>query len=191
MIGRVRGAAIGAAVLCTAGCSAATTSEPTLTEGTSPTTVTSSAPDPAEQVRRAALAAYDGYWQASMAASRLPDRAGGWRDGLAAFTADPALAQRLDSLANYASVPAHFEGELRRAPVVTSVSLDRPRRVGVRDCLDVSAWKLVSDRAGEQGKNLNNPAQPLRYVFTAEVVEYDSPARWLVQLVNADVRQPC
>ncbi|MBE8519355.1 hypothetical protein ILP97_17885 [Amycolatopsis sp. H6(2020)] len=105
--------------------------------------------------------------------------------------ADPALTDYANEVANLASVPAHTVGRYRRAPKVTSVSLSEPPRVVVTDCLDATDEHLVSDKAGEPGRNLDNPDQPRRYEFEAQLVRYPNPGRWLVQQVQPRLEKPC
>ncbi len=205
MVGRKRGRAgivsagrwlIGVAGTAAVLAACSTVGGPAATNSMTPSTQSSPSATPSptqsaeDKASAAALEAYTGYWTASNAASRAPGKQD-WRPELAKYTADPALAQRLDSLANFAAVPAHFEGEPKRAPRVDSVSLQQPPRVTISDCLDVSGWKLLSDRPGEEGKNLNDPKQPQRYRFSAQVVLYGDPDRWLVQIVQPEVGKAC
>lgn len=151
-------------------------------------TATSASPE--ALATNAAMVAYEGYWTVSNQANSAPGKQD-WHAELAKYAADPALTQRIQALANFASVPAHFVGEPKRSPQPTSVSLQQPPRVTITDCLDVSEWKLVSDKPGEVGKNLNDPNQPQRYKFTAEVVQYQDPSRWLVQKTEPHLDQTC
>ncbi|MEV4144409.1 hypothetical protein AB0J40_12115 [Amycolatopsis sp. NPDC049691] len=145
---------------------------------------------PEDEASQAALAAYELYWQISEQAGRAP-REKDWRPELAKAMADPALTDYVNEVANLASVPAHTVGRYRRAPKVTSVSLGEPPRVVVTDCLDATDEHLVSDKAGEPGRNLDNPDQPRRYEFEAQVVRYPNPDRWLVQQVQPRLEKPC
>ncbi|WP_410597085.1 hypothetical protein [Amycolatopsis sp. lyj-23] len=142
---------------------------------------------PEEEASRAALAAYELYWQISEDAGRAP-REKDWRPELAKAMADPALTDYVNEVANLASVPAHTVGRYRRAPKVTSVSLGQPPRVVVTDCLDATDEHLVSDAGG---RNLDNPDQPRRYEFEAQLVRYPNPDRWLVQQVQPRLEKPC
>ncbi|WP_410644584.1 hypothetical protein [Amycolatopsis sp. lyj-346] len=145
---------------------------------------------PEDEAARAALAAYELYWQISEQAGHAP-RQKDWRPELAKAMADPALTDYVNEVANLASVPAHTVGRYGRAPKVTSVSLGEPPRVVVTDCLDATDEHLVSDKAGEPGRNLDNPDQPRRYEFEAQVVRYPNPDRWLVQQVQPRLEKPC
>jgi len=136
------------------------------------------------------LAAYERYWQISEQAGHAP-RQKDWRPELAKAMADPALTDYVNEVANLASVPAHTVGRYGRAPKVTSVSLGEPPRVVVTDCLDATDEHLVSDKAGEPGRNLDNPDQPRRYEFEAQIVRYPNPDRWLVQQVQPRLEKPC
>ncbi len=145
---------------------------------------------PEDEAAHAALAAYELYWQISEEAGRAP-RQKDWRPELAKAMADPALTDYVNEVANLVSVPAHTVGRYGRAPKVTSVSLGEPRRVVVTDCLDATDVHLLSDKAHEPGRNLDNPDQPRRYEFEAQVVRYPNPDRWLVQQVQPRLEKPC
>lgn len=166
------------------------------TQGTAPSLSPSSVsllPDPKspdDEAAQSALAAYESYWQISEQAGHSP-RGKDWRLELAKAMADPALTDYVNEVANLASVPAHVVGRYGRAPKVTTVSLGRPPRVVITDCLDATDVHLVSDKAGENGRNLDNPDQPRRYEFEAQVVQYPDPDRWLVQQVQPRLEKPC
>ncbi|SEF38394.1 hypothetical protein SAMN05421837_12125 [Amycolatopsis pretoriensis] len=145
---------------------------------------------PGSEASSAALAAYELYWQISEQAGRAP-REKDWRPELGKAMADPALTDYVNEVANLASVPAHTVGRYGRTPKVTSVSLGEPPRVVITDCLDATDEHLVSDKAGELGRNLDHPDQPRRYEFEAQVVRYPEPDRWLVQQVQPRLEKPC
>jgi hypothetical protein len=105
--------------------------------------------------------------------------------------ADPALTDYVNEVGNLASVPAHTEGRYGRSPKATSVSVAQPQRVVITDCLDATDEHLVSDKAGEVGRNLDHPDQPRRYEFEAQVVRYPDPERWLVQQVQPRLEKSC
>lgn len=165
---------------------------PPATEPSSPVSIPSGSTvaRPEDEATRAALAAYELYWQISEQAGREP-RQKDWRPELAKAMADPALTDYLNEVANLASVPAHTEGRYGRSPKVTSVSVAQPQRVVITDCLDATHEHLVSDRAGESGRYLDHPDQPQRYEFEAKVVRYPDPGRWLVQQVQPRLEKPC
>jgi hypothetical protein len=146
--------------------------------------------NPEDEAARAALAVYESYWQISEQAGHEPG-AKDWRPELAKAMADPALTDYVNEVANLASVPAHTVGRYGRAPKVTSVSLGQPQRVVITDCLDATEEHLVSDKAGEAGRNLDHPDQPRRYEFEAQLVRYPDPDRWLVQQVQPRLEKPC
>ncbi|GLY38838.1 hypothetical protein Amsp01_048620 [Amycolatopsis sp. NBRC 101858] len=137
-----------------------------------------------------AMSAYERYWRLSDLAEAAP-RAKNWRSELSAVMADPALTDYVNEIANLASIPAHAVGAYRRSPKVTSVSLAEPPRVVVTDCVDATDEHLISDKPAESGRNLDNPAQPRRYEFEAQIVRYRDSDRWLVQLVQAHLEKPC
>lgn len=158
-----------------------------------PVSPTSSRVPTAEDVaKQKALEAYEGYWRVSTAAEKAP-QSKGWRTALGEYLVDPELTRHLAEIQNLASVPSHMEGDYRRSPAVTAVSLDeRDPRIKITDCLDRTGLHLISDKPGEQGRVLDNPDQPRRYEFRAEVVRYASlNDRWLVQVVEAALEKPC
>ncbi|RSN45288.1 hypothetical protein DMC64_19975 [Amycolatopsis sp. WAC 04197] len=109
------------------------------------------------------------------------------------YLVDPELTRHLAEIQNLASVPSHMEGDYHRSPMVSAVSLgDRDPRITITDCLDRTKVHLVSDKPGEGGRTLDNPDQPRRYEFRAEVVRYASlNDRWLVQVVQPALDKPC
>lgn len=137
-----------------------------------------------------ALSTYEGYWRLSEQAEAAP-QAKDWRPELAKVMADPALTDYANEIANLASIPAHAVGAYRRSPKVTAVSLAEPPRVVVTDCLDATDEHLISDKPAEAGRNLDNPDQPRRYEFEAQIVRYRDSDRWLVQLVQARLEKRC
>ncbi|MFE5564728.1 hypothetical protein ACFQ68_07020 [Amycolatopsis japonica] len=157
-----------------------------------PPAATAPAPSPEELAVKSALEAYEGYWRVSTAAEKEP-RAKDWRPPLSEYVVDPLLTRQVAEIQNLASVPAHMVGEYRRSPRVTSKSLQaQDPRIKISDCLDRSSLHLVSDKPSEQGRVLDNPDQPRRYEFRAEVVRYAGlNDRWLVQVVEAALDTPC
>ncbi|MGW3993255.1 hypothetical protein ACWEF6_07175 [Amycolatopsis sp. NPDC004772] len=185
---------IAALILVSAGLASCAGNPPETAPTASPSAVSlppgSKTARPEDEAADAALAAYELYWQISEQAGHAP-RQKDWRPELAKAMADPALTDYVNEVANLASVPAHTAGRYGRAPKVTSVSLGQPPRVVVTDCLDATDEHLVSDKAGESGRNLDNPDQPRRYEFEAQIVRYPNPDRWLVQQVQPRLEKPC
>ncbi|EME51732.1 hypothetical protein H074_36154 [Amycolatopsis decaplanina DSM 44594] len=176
----------------TAACSE-TGNTPSATPAALPASPTSSHVPTAEDVaKQKALEAYEGYWRVSTAAEKAP-QSKDWRSALGEYLVDPELTRHLAEIQNLASVPSHMEGDYRRAPAVTAVSLDEcDPRIKITDCLDRTGLHLISDKPGEQGRVLDNPDQPRRYEFRAEIVRYASlNDRWLVQVVDAALDKPC
>lgn len=161
------------------GCSGGQQPDPT----TSPTVA------PVEQqVREAALAAYEGFWRTTNQAFAKPSTKD-WRPELSAYAAGRALDAVLVDVENYATFPAHKNGEPTRAPSVDSVKLDPPARVIIIDCLDVSNVRLVADKTGA---DLGDTAkQPPRFRYRAEVVRPAGQDRWLVEVTKPLLDQPC
>ena len=142
-------------------------------------------PGPAQPTEneRLALAAYEEYWSAATAAFAAP----GERDWTPRLH-EVATGQALDSLRrdveNYANVPAHTEGAVKRAPRVAGVTNGR---VDIVDCVDLADSRLVSDDGGQVLDDLANRVP--RYVYRAGVVNQDG--RWLVDRTTPALDQPC
>jgi len=183
---------VAAVVLVSAGLAscAGDTRKTSPSESPSGVSLPSGPKSPEDEAAQAASAVYELYWQISEQAGHEPG-AKDWRPELAMAMADPALTDYMNEVANLASVPAHTVGRYGRAPRVTSVSLGEPPRVVITDCLDATDQHLVSDQAGEAGRNLDHPDQPRHYEFEAQLVRYPKPDRWLVQQVQARLEKPC
>lgn len=142
---------------------------------------------PAEQAEQAATAAYESFWRVRNEANAAPGSRD-WEPIISQYTADPARYFALETIQAYADVPAHFEGEPKRAPRVEDVSLAQPPRVVIIDCIDVTGTEIVRDDTGE---SVVDPNQPPRYQLRAEVVLYPGPERWLVQETEPMLEQSC
>lgn len=151
---------------------------------------TTSAPAdrPEDRAAGEALATYEQFWKVHNAADAAPG-AKDWAGEISKFAADPARQGVIDGIANLASYPAHAEGTATRSPKVESVSLQTPQRVKISDCLDVTGVRIVGDKDGKDLLDRKN--QPQRYVFTAEVVRYEAPTRWLVQTTTPSLDRQC
>lgn len=132
---------------------------------------------------RQALAAYEGFWSVTDAAFAAPSKQD-WTPRMK----DVATGQALDSLQrdveNYAGVPAHTEGAVKRAPRVAG-STDG--RVDIVDCIDLGDSRLVSDYDGQVLDDLANRVP--RYVYRAGLVNQNG--RWLVDRTTPALDQPC
>lgn len=145
------------------------------------------APSPAPQTttptERQALAAYEEFWSVTDAAFAAPS-ARDWSPRLEQVATGQALDSLRRDVENYASVPAHTEGALTRAPTVVG-STDG--RVDVVDCIDLGDFRLVSDTDGRVLNDLANRVP--RYIYRAGLVFRDG--RWLVNRTAPALDQPC
>lgn len=153
-------------------------------EPTSAATVAVEPPSAEAQSSAAALAAYSSYWRLTTAAFADPDGRD-WAAEFAAVSRDQALKSVLATLENYASLPAHTEGDITRSPAVDTAV---PGRVTVVDCIDLGNSRLVHDLTGETLDDLENRAQ--RYRLRAQVVQ-DANGSWLVEQTTPLLDQPC
>lgn len=134
------------------------------------------------------MAAYESFWAVQNEANQAPGSKD-WTEDVSRVAADPARYSATLTIKNYASVPAHWVGTVKRAPTVKSTTLSQPPRVVISDCIDVAGVKIVNDKTGEDVRDTAN--QPPRYRFEAEVVLYPNPDRWLVQKTTPHLDQPC
>lgn len=141
-----------------------------------------------QQSREAALAAYDGFWRTTNQAFARPGVMD-WRPELSKYASGQALDAVLTDIRNYASFPAHKEGEPARSPRVDSVSLGQPSRVVIMDCLDVRGVRLLADKTGADLGDTAN--QPPRFLYRAEVVQASGQERWLVEVTKPLLDRPC
>jgi hypothetical protein len=173
-----------AAVLACAGFLAAACGGNDGHEPTSATTVAVEPPSAMAQSSTAALAAYSSYWRLTTAAFADPDGRD-WAAEFGAVARGQALESVLADVANYASLPAHTEGDIARSPAVDTAL---PGRVTVVDCIDLGNSRLVHDVTGETLDDLENRTQ--RYRFRAQVV-HDDNGSWLVEQTTPLPDQPC
>lgn len=159
------------ALLCAASCSTATAPpEPTSAPLTS---------DPAAE----ALAAYERFWTVTDSALAAPGSRD-WLPDLRGVATGPALDSLVTDVENYASLPAHTEGQVTRDPVVQQVL---GTRVQIVDCVDLGGSRLVSDTTGAVLDDLTNRVP--RYRFRAELVSTNG--QWLVERTVPALDEPC
>jgi hypothetical protein len=179
-LGRIAAVITGAALVGT-GCSSTATPSP---DSAPSATATSS---PGDEPRRLALATYDEFWRISEAAMQSPGTHD-WASELHKVAEGQALKDTLTDVSNYASYPAHVEGNIKRVPQLQQVTVDSPTAVTVVDCLDATSTRVVADKTGESLSDTTN--QTPRYHFRAHVVQ-DSSSRWLVQTTEPLLDERC
>lgn len=141
-----------------------------------------------QQARDGALVAYEGFWLTTNQAFANPGSKD-WRPELSTYSTGQALDAVLLDVENYATFPAHKNGEPSRAPSVDSVRLESPARVTIIDCLDVRNVRLVADKTGADLGDTSK--QPPRFRYRAEVVRSAGQDRWLVEVTKPLLDQPC
>ncbi|GAA1167526.1 hypothetical protein F4556_001158 [Kitasatospora gansuensis] len=135
-------------------------------------------------VGRVILRAYQGWWDARIAAFGQPE------DDPAAvrgYATDQALSDTLVSRQQLREAKLVMVGTPRNSPLVKSIRLtDNPPSATVEDCVDVTDWH----QADATTKALRDPAQRLtRYVATATLRKTDS--RWLIVDFKREETRSC
>ncbi|MFD6757371.1 hypothetical protein [Micromonospora gifhornensis] len=153
-----------------------------------PSTASSAAlpADTAEQEARAsALAAYDNYRKAYVAAAASGDTDG---KELAKYTADPLLRQLKYELLQKRDQGLTTKGQPSWSAEVTKVNVEsRPFTATIEDCFDGTNWQTVYK---SNGKPAGVPGQAKRYVVIAEAALYGD-GRWLIRQSTAQRERPC
>ncbi|MFD4588284.1 hypothetical protein [Streptomyces sp. NPDC058434] len=115
----------------------------------SPTSSSSPSPSPSQTTdpnAQAVLAAYNHYWDAKAAAYAKASVAGTDLEKYAVGEARTATEYEVKSLAKKGFITT---GQPSRSPAVTKVDLSKKvPSATVRDCVDVSSWKLVDSKTG-------------------------------------------
>jgi hypothetical protein len=137
-----------------------------------------------QNARKAALAAYSGYLDASRAASARSDPR---HPALARFLADPLLTRVRLAIREAKEHGAMRTGTLISDPTVTSVDLAAdPPTVDIQDCLDSTGYRLVYARDHRVVPGSGGG----RYLATATATRYPD-GRWLISSGAAHQDQPC
>jgi len=140
---------------------------------------------PEQEASDKALAAYNGFREAYVAASATADANS---PDLAKYAIDPALAQLKYDLFQMNRQGLVTTGRPAWSPRVTSVNLTaRPQSVEIKDCLDITNWHTVHK---DTGKPAEAPGQAQRFVVTAQAVLTDD-GRWLIRQTTADRKTSC
>ena len=146
------------------------------------------APKPAEPAptpppSAEASAAYERYWSVVDASFAEPGSRD-WSSQLKDVATGPALASVSLDVENYADLPAHRTGVVKRSPEPAQVA---GNAASVLDCVDISEARLVADDTGQILDDTANKVS--RYRFRAELVHADG--RWLVERTSPLLDQPC
>jgi len=139
-------------------------------------------PSAVKAASEAALAAYQGYLTAYVAAARSGD----WNSqAINRYAADPARTQAHLTLRTESESHLIHRGEPVSTPRVSVVNVGGSNdAVSISDCIDATGWRLFDQR-----KNAYVTQSPLRYTVTVLVVEYPGTG-WLVQQVD-ETTTPC
>ncbi|MFE9121437.1 hypothetical protein [Streptomyces sp. NPDC007172] len=110
----------------------------------------SASSDPDQAAKDKVLAAYRGYWDAQVKAYAKASPVG---TGLEKYAFDKALGKADSELAALKLAGNVIKGEPKLSPKVTAVSLNEsPKKATITDCVDVTNWKLVKEKTGEEVK---------------------------------------
>ncbi|MFJ9574651.1 hypothetical protein [Streptomyces bacillaris] len=142
-------------------CSEGTPAKPTATSSPSQ----SPAADPQAAAKAEVLAAYRSYWDAQVKAYA---KASPLDTGLDKYAFDKALGKAESELVALKLNGNVIKGEPKLSPEVTAVSLEEsPKKATITDCVDVTNWKLVKAKSGDEVKL---PKERLtRFVTTVNV----------------------
>ncbi|MEU7802743.1 hypothetical protein AB0B10_26125 [Micromonospora arborensis] len=139
----------------------------------------------AAAARVGALAAYNGYREAHIAASANSDAAN--RD-LARYAAGPLLSETRYALTVLRDQGLITVGRPSWNAKVTAVdATSRPFTAQIEDCFDGTNWNTVHK---DTKKSAAVKGQAKRYLVTADVTMYDD-GRWLVRQAKAHRDRPC
>ena len=141
-------------------------------------------PAPAPAADTAALTADAEFWRVTSEALAAPTSRN-WAPELNRVATGPALATVLGDVANYASLPAHTVGTVRRDPRIDEIGA---ARIVILDCVDLGDSRLVSDSTGQPLDDLAN--RTVRYRYRADVVRTNAGG-WIVERTTPALDEPC
>ncbi len=140
---------------------------------------------PEQQASQQALAAYNGYSEAYIAATATADYN---NKDLPKYAADPLLAETRLALQMQGRQGIVNQGRPTWSVRVTKVNVStRPYSVTLEDCFDQTNWKSVYKATGESAAA---PDQAQRYIINSTAWRYDD-GRWLITESKADRSRPC
>lgn len=120
------------------------------TPASSPTPSATKSADPQAKAKADVLAVYRKYWDAQEKAYAKASPVG---TGLDKHAFDKALGKANSELAALKVNGNVITGKPKISPKVTAVSLDEsPKKATITDCVDVTNWKLVKARTGDEVK---------------------------------------
>ncbi|MFD8416906.1 hypothetical protein ACFV2Q_35095 [Streptomyces sp. NPDC059650] len=134
-----------AAMAVLAGCS---TGKPASKPSTAASASTSPTVDPQAAAKAEVATAYRGYWDAQVKAFAKADV----RDtGLEKYAFDEAYARALKDVATMKVNGSVMKGEPTLKPEVSAVNLEaNPKKASITDCVDVTNWKVVDPKNGQE-----------------------------------------
>lgn len=185
-----------AAILLVAGLLAACTTPPptpsptSSTDATAPATPTPSrAPTPSvdptiAQAEAAILEAYQGYWDAKVAAFADPTVDPG--SDLERFAVDQAFADVASSVFTFRRNGIKVTGSPVLAPVVSEIVTGSEGSARIVDCVDGSQWQPIYVATGEPAAV---PGQATRLTTTSTAYYYVD--HWTIRTSEVDRGSPC
>lgn len=162
----VAACAVSATLSTTAACTGSTSKGTARTVAT-PTVVTSGStpPNPFEQAKRAALAAYTGMWTDYAGAAQTAN----YKDQqLTQHATDAALGEMVQNLYQLQQQGLVIKGALETAPtIVDVVPASAPNRVDIKDCASGTHWLQYVAATGKLRDNIPGG----RHIITARVTK--------------------
>ncbi|WND40674.1 hypothetical protein RI578_41010 (plasmid) [Streptomyces sp. BB1-1-1] len=106
--------------------------------------------DPQAAAKADVLAVYRSYWDAQVKAYAKASPVG---TDLDKYAFDKALGKAESELVALKISGNVIKGEPKLSPEVTAVSLDEsPKKATITDCVDVTNWKLLKEKTGDEVK---------------------------------------
>lgn len=187
-----RGAATATALITVAALLAACTDPaPTPNPSISTTATPTSTPGPTAsldptiaQAEAAILQAYQGYWDAKVAAFADPTKDPG--PELQRYAVDKAFSDVATTMFTFRDSGISVAGRPVLSPTVSDVVMGESGTATIVDCVDGSAWQPIYTATG---KSAAAPGQAQRLLTTSTAYFYAD--HWTIRTSNVDRQAPC
>jgi hypothetical protein len=162
-----------------------TASSPSATATATPSSSPTPAGDPAvAQAEAAILEAYQGYWDAKVAAFADPTKDPG--PELEQFAVDKAFADVASSVFTFRDSGIHVNGAPLLSPTVSNIVIGSEGSATITDCVDGTNWQPVYTVSGESAAA---PGQAQKLLTTSTAYFYVD--HWTIRTSNVDRTSPC
>lgn len=141
-------------------------------------------PNPTDLAKAEVLASYKAYWAAQVSSEAHPRLR--QDPNLAKFAIAKALADAQGTILLFRNNGIEMRGRPTHSATVTSISLSKPPRAVIKDCLDSTHWRPVY---AATGKSALAPGQSVRITVDATATLYQG--RWVVRTSVAHRDRPC